>query len=53
VLVNAEADPATLDLISVLRRSGPPYQLSTRQLAERTLVSAGAISQRRAPSATD
>lgn len=35
-----------LDLLSVLRRSGPPYRLSTRELAEQTLVSAGAISQR-------
>ncbi|HEX3782684.1 MAG TPA: MarR family transcriptional regulator [Pseudonocardiaceae bacterium] len=38
--------PATLDLLSVLRRSGPPYTLSTRELAARTLVTAGAISQR-------
>ena len=46
VLAAAGADPATLDLLSVLRRSGPPYRLTTRQLTERTLVSAGAISQR-------
>lgn len=46
VLADAGADSATLDLLSVLRRSGPPYQLTTRQLTERTLVSAGAISQR-------
>lgn len=46
VLADAGADPATLDLLSVLRRSGPPYRLTTRQLADRTLVSAGAISQR-------
>ncbi|TWD84230.1 DNA-binding MarR family transcriptional regulator [Kribbella amoyensis] len=39
-------DPATLDLLSVLRRSGPPYELSTRELTRRTLVTAGAISQR-------
>lgn len=39
-------DPATLDLLSVLRRSGPPYELSTRELSRRTLVTAGAISQR-------
>ncbi|SDT05997.1 DNA-binding transcriptional regulator, MarR family [Brevibacterium sandarakinum] len=45
-LSEAGADPATLDLLSVLRRSGPPYRLTTRQLADRTLVSAGAISQR-------
>lgn len=39
-------DAATLDLLSTLRRSGPPYRLTTRELAERCLVSAGAISQR-------
>lgn len=46
VLSDAGADSATLDLLSVLRRSGPPYELTTRQLTDRTLVSAGAISQR-------
>lgn len=46
VLAQAGTDPATLDLLSVLRRSGPPYQLSTREIAQRTLVTAGAISQR-------
>lgn len=46
VLADAGVDGATLDLLSVLRRSGPPYQLTTRQLTDRTLVSAGAISQR-------
>jgi hypothetical protein len=39
-------DPSTLDLLSVLRRSGPPYELGTRELTRRTLVTAGAISQR-------
>jgi DNA-binding MarR family transcriptional regulator len=39
-------DAATLDLLSVIRRSGPPYALSTREIARRTLVTAGAISQR-------
>lgn len=42
----AGIDSATLDLLSVIRRSGPPYTLSTRELARRTLVTAGAISQR-------
>ncbi len=42
----AGIDPAILDLLSVLRRSGPPYRLSTRELAKRSLVTAGAISQR-------
>jgi DNA-binding MarR family transcriptional regulator len=46
VLAAAGADPATLDLLSVLRRSGKPFQLTTRELAERTMVTPGAISQR-------
>ncbi|MFD8733364.1 MarR family winged helix-turn-helix transcriptional regulator [Streptomyces sp. NPDC059618] len=46
VLREAGIDAATLDLLSVLRRSGPPYTLSTRELACRTRVTAGAISQR-------
>ncbi|MFC9222452.1 MarR family winged helix-turn-helix transcriptional regulator [Streptomyces hygroscopicus] len=46
VLAKADVDPATLDLLSVLRRSGPPYTLTTRELAESSLVTAGAISQR-------
>ncbi|MFF8918138.1 MarR family winged helix-turn-helix transcriptional regulator [Streptomyces sp. NPDC015032] len=46
VLAEADLDPATLDLLSTLRRSGPPYTLSTRELAEQSLVTAGAISQR-------
>lgn len=46
VLAAAGADPATLDLLSVLRRSGPPYTLTTRELAQRTMVTPGAISQR-------
>ncbi|AEE44953.1 MarR family winged helix-turn-helix transcriptional regulator [Cellulomonas fimi] len=41
-----QVDPATLDLLSTLRRSGSPYTLTTRALAERCLVSAGAVSQR-------
>jgi DNA-binding MarR family transcriptional regulator len=39
-------DAATLDLLSTLRRAGPPYRLSPGQIARRSLVSAGAISQR-------
>jgi DNA-binding MarR family transcriptional regulator len=46
VLRAARIDAATLDLLSVIRRSGPPYALSTREIAQRTLVTAGAISQR-------
>jgi DNA-binding MarR family transcriptional regulator len=39
-------DAATLDLLSTLRRAGPPYRLTAGEIASRTLVSAGAISQR-------
>lgn len=39
-------EDSTLDLLSTLRRSGKPYTLTTRELGERTLVTAGAISQR-------
>lgn len=46
LLSDLGVDPATLDLLSVLRRAGAPYELSTRELSRRTLVTAGAISQR-------
>ncbi|MER6910328.1 MarR family winged helix-turn-helix transcriptional regulator [Streptomyces sp. NPDC000594] len=46
VLAQAGVDAATLDLLSTLRRSGSPYTLSTRELSSRSLVTAGAISQR-------
>ncbi|MFC0625756.1 MarR family winged helix-turn-helix transcriptional regulator [Kribbella deserti] len=46
LLAELGVDPATLDLLSVLRRSGAPYELSTRELSRRSLVTAGAISQR-------
>lgn len=39
-------DAATLDLLSTLRRAGPPYRLSPGEIARRALVSAGAVSQR-------
>ncbi len=39
-------DAATLDLLSTLRRAGPPYRVSTRELTARSLVTAGAITQR-------
>lgn len=39
-------DGATLDLLSVIRRAGAPYELSTREIARRTLVTPGAVSQR-------
>ncbi|WP_423218793.1 MarR family winged helix-turn-helix transcriptional regulator [Streptomyces kasugaensis] len=46
VLARAGVDAATLDLLSVLRRAGAPYTLTTRELGRRSLVSAGAVSQR-------
>ncbi|MBQ1120529.1 MarR family winged helix-turn-helix transcriptional regulator [Streptomyces sp. B15] len=46
VLARAGVDPATLDLLSVLRRAGEPYALTTRELADRSMITAGAISQR-------
>lgn len=46
VLADRGVDSATLDLLSVLRRSSSPYALTTRELARLTLVTAGAISQR-------
>jgi DNA-binding MarR family transcriptional regulator len=46
LLADLGVDPATLDLLSVLRRAGSPYELTTRELSRRTLVTAGAISQR-------
>lgn len=45
-LAAAGADASTLDLLSVLRRAGPPFRLTTRELADRTRVTKGAISQR-------
>jgi DNA-binding MarR family transcriptional regulator len=46
VLHACGVDAATLDLLSVLRRAGPPYRLTTREIAQRALVTAGAVSQR-------
>ncbi|BBY63922.1 MarR family winged helix-turn-helix transcriptional regulator [Mycolicibacterium helvum] len=40
------ADMATLDLLSTLRRSGSPYRMTTRALADASLITAGAITQR-------
>lgn len=45
-LAELGVDPSTLDLLSVIRRAGPPYELTTREITRRTLVTAGAISQR-------
>lgn len=40
------ADAATLDLLSTLRRAGEPYQMTTRELADAALITAGAVTQR-------
>ncbi|MFE3094792.1 MarR family winged helix-turn-helix transcriptional regulator [Streptomyces sp. NPDC059248] len=53
VLARVGVDAATLDLLSVLRRSGPPYTLTTRELGHRSLVTAGAVSQRVARAETE
>lgn len=51
-LARLDIDESTLDLLSTLRRAGTPYQLTTRQLTARSLVTAGAISQRLARAET-
>ncbi|WP_406603816.1 MarR family winged helix-turn-helix transcriptional regulator [Nocardia macrotermitis] len=51
-LARLDIDESTLDLLSTLRRAGPPYQLTTRQLTVRSLVTAGAVSQRLARAET-
>ena len=45
-LADLGIDGATLDLLSVIRRAGPPYELTTREIARRTLITPGAVSQR-------
>ena len=45
-LTRLGVDPSTLDLLSVIRRSGAPYELTTREITRRTLITAGAVSQR-------
>ncbi|CAM3121831.1 MarR family winged helix-turn-helix transcriptional regulator [Stackebrandtia soli] len=46
LLARLGVEPATLDLLSTIRRGGEPYELTTRDIAASTLVTAGAISQR-------
>jgi len=46
VINEAGADQATLDLLAVLRRAGAPYELAPGEIARRSMVTAGAISQR-------
>ena len=45
-LAKLGVDPSTLDLLSVIRRSGSPYELTTREITRRTLITPGAVSQR-------
>jgi DNA-binding MarR family transcriptional regulator len=45
-LAGLGVDPSTLDLLSVIRRAGPPYVLTTREITRRTLITPGAVSQR-------
>lgn len=46
LLRDRQADMATLDLLSTLRRHGEPYRMTTRELAAASLITAGAITQR-------
>jgi DNA-binding MarR family transcriptional regulator len=46
VLAELEIEPSLMDLLGTLRRSGSPYALTTRELAERDAVTPAAISQR-------
>lgn len=46
LLRSHDIEPALMDLLGTLRRSGEPYALTTRQLAERSMVTPAAISQR-------
>ncbi|MDH6117358.1 MarR family winged helix-turn-helix transcriptional regulator [Kitasatospora sp. GAS204B] len=45
-LARVAMDDATLDLLSTLRRAGAPYRLTTRELAARSMITAGAVTQR-------
>lgn len=45
-LARLNIDSATLDLLATLRRSGEPYRMPPGALAQRCLVSKGAITQR-------
>ncbi|NDU77443.1 MarR family transcriptional regulator [Actinomadura sp. DSM 109109] len=46
LLARLGVDVATLDLLSTLRRSGPPYRMSPGELAGACMVTRGAITQR-------
>ena len=46
LLAELGIEPSLMDLLGTLRRSGAPYALTTRELAERAAVTPAAISQR-------
>ncbi|MAT05390.1 MAG: MarR family transcriptional regulator [Acidimicrobiaceae bacterium] len=46
LLTELGTDSSTLDLLATLRRAGPPYRLTPTELADRTLITTGAMSQR-------
>lgn len=46
VLRDVGSDGATLDLLATLRRAGAPYELTPHEVAARTLVTSGGVSQR-------
>jgi DNA-binding MarR family transcriptional regulator len=46
LLADLGVDVATLDLLSTLRRAGPPYRMSPGDLADACMVTRGAITQR-------
>lgn len=45
-MLRLEMDVGTRDLLSTLRRAGPPYRLSPSELVRHSAVSAGAVSGR-------
>ncbi|PBC51897.1 MarR family transcriptional regulator [Rhodococcus sp. ACS1] len=45
-LVELGTDPATLDLLAMLRRSGKPYRMTAGQLTEAALITPAGISNR-------
>ena len=45
-LARLGTDPATLDALATLRRAGRPYRLTAGEMQRRSLVTAGAVTQR-------
>jgi DNA-binding MarR family transcriptional regulator len=45
-LAKLDTDPATLDALATLRRAGKPYRLTAGEMQRRSLVTAGAVTQR-------